>query len=66
MSGPEILDMSSPGFGPGTDFLEADHRATSIKEAILAHDGEAADAVRGFRRLSEPEQGALLDFLSAL
>lgn len=43
-----------------------DGRATTIKDAILAHDGEGIDAARGFRRLTELEQAGLLTFLSAL
>ena len=43
-----------------------DGRATSIKEAALLHDGEAALAVKKFRQLVPDEQNALLAFLSAL
>src|SRR5262245_42998588 len=53
------------GLGMRPRFLH-DGRATTIREAVLAHDGEAADAAIGFRRLTETEQTALLSFLSAL
>jgi CxxC motif-containing protein (DUF1111 family) len=53
------------GLGTRPRFLH-DGRATTIKDAILAHDGEGADAAREFRRLTHSEQAALLDFLSAL
>ncbi len=43
-----------------------DGRATSIREATLLHDGEAAPAVKNFRQLAPDEQTALLAFLSAL
>jgi mono/diheme cytochrome c family protein len=43
-----------------------DGRATSIKDAILAHDGEAAEATRAFRKLDRHEQAALFAFLLAL
>ncbi len=43
-----------------------DGRATSLAEAILAHDGEAAPAAEGFRRMSPRQRGALLAFLAAL
>src|SRR5262245_1807678 len=53
------------GLGARPRYLH-DGRATTIKDAILAHDGEAADAARGFRRLTGSEEAALLAFLSAL
>jgi mono/diheme cytochrome c family protein len=53
------------GLGTRPRFLH-DGRTTTIREAILAHDGEAAEAVRGFRRLGELERNALLAFLSTL
>jgi mono/diheme cytochrome c family protein len=58
---------TTPLWGLGTrPRLLHDGRATTIKEAILAHDGEAADVARGFRTLPASEQAALLTFLSAL
>jgi CxxC motif-containing protein (DUF1111 family) len=43
-----------------------DGRATTIREAILAHGGNAGDARAAFRGLTEKEQADLLAFLSAL
>jgi CxxC motif-containing protein (DUF1111 family) len=58
---------TTPLWGVGTrPRLLHDGRASSIREAILTHDGEGADAARGFRRLIESEQAVLLSFLSAL
>src|SRR5262249_33453239 len=53
------------GLGTRPRFLH-DGRATTIREDALAHDGERACAASCFRRLTEPEQAALLSFLSAL
>jgi CxxC motif-containing protein (DUF1111 family) len=77
--GPALDDGVTQGWARGKDWrttplwglgarprLLHDGRATSIKDAILAHDGEAADAARNFRKLSASEQAALLSFLSAL
>jgi len=43
-----------------------DGRAATIKDAILAHDGEAAEVTTRFRRLTKPEQSALLIYVAAL
>jgi mono/diheme cytochrome c family protein len=43
-----------------------DGRAHSIESAILAHGGEAAQVVQGFRGLNRDERSALLAFLSSL
>jgi CxxC motif-containing protein (DUF1111 family) len=53
------------GLGARPRFLH-DGRATTIKDAILAHDGEGAEAAREFRRLMASDQAVLLEFLSAL
>ena len=58
---------TTPLWGLGTrPRLLHDGRAATIKDAILAHDGEAADVTTRFRRLTEPEQSALLVFVAAL
>jgi hypothetical protein len=58
---------TTPLWGLGTrPRLLHDGRATTIREAILTHDGEAVDAARGFRNLPTSEQTTLLMFLSAL
>jgi Di-haem oxidoreductase, putative peroxidase len=58
---------TTPLWGVGTrPRLLHDGRATSIKDAILAHDGEAAEVTTRFRRLTEPEQSALLIYVAAL
>jgi len=77
--GPALDDGVTQGWARGKDWrttplwglgarprLLHDGRATTIKDAILAHDGEAGDAARRFRNLSASEQAALLSFLSAL
>jgi hypothetical protein len=77
--GPALDDRVIQGGAKGKDWrttplwglgmrprLLHDGRATTIKQAILAHDGEAADTARAFRWLIESEQVALLAFLSAL
>jgi CxxC motif-containing protein (DUF1111 family) len=43
-----------------------DGRATSIRDAILAHDGEAAAAIKAFRQLDRDQQATLLAFLLAI
>ncbi len=43
-----------------------DGRAESIEEAILLHDGQGQGAANRFRRLSDRQQGHLLDFLNSL
>jgi CxxC motif-containing protein (DUF1111 family) len=64
-TGKDWRTMPLWGLGARPRYLH-DGRATTIRDAILAHDGEGADAARGFRGLSGSEQAALLDFLSAL
>ena len=43
-----------------------DGRATSVTEAILAHDGEGAQAAQNFRALLPTERQSLLSFLDAI
>src|SRR5262249_14401668 len=43
-----------------------DGRAPSITDAILAHDGQAAAAIKAFRQLGSAERGELMSFLAAL
>jgi CxxC motif-containing protein (DUF1111 family) len=43
-----------------------DGRATTIAAAILAHDGEGAPAVEGFRQMPPEQRDALLAFLGGL
>jgi CxxC motif-containing protein (DUF1111 family) len=77
--GPALDDRVIQGSARGKDWrttplwglglrprLLHDGRATGVKEAVLAHDGEAAEAVRAFRVLTEPERATLLTFLNSL
>jgi CxxC motif-containing protein (DUF1111 family) len=77
--GPALDDRVIQGSARGKDWrttplwglgmrprLLHDGRATSINEAVLAHDGEAANAARAFRALVEPERTTLLAFLNSL
>ena len=43
-----------------------DGRATSVRQAIQAHDGEAAPARRRFEALTPAAQQQLLDFLQTI
>ena len=43
-----------------------DGRATTLKDAILAHDGQARKVRERFARLSDGEQTALFAFLASL
>jgi CxxC motif-containing protein (DUF1111 family) len=43
-----------------------DGRASTIKDALLQHGGQASSAVRAFLALGLAEQQALLDFLSCI
>ena len=43
-----------------------DGRATTLPEAILAHDGQARAARDGFANLSARNQAALVAFLNSL
>jgi len=53
------------GLGLRQRFLH-DGRAHTIREAILAHGGNAADARAAFRELPEGDRAALLAFLAGL
>jgi CxxC motif-containing protein (DUF1111 family) len=53
-------------FQGGTPRLLHDGRATSIREAIDFHGGEAAESRDAFNRLSAEEQGQLIQFLESL
>ena len=77
--GPALDDRVTQGGARGKDWrttplwglrtrprLLHDGRATTVNEAILAHDGEAADAARTFRTLPASERATLVTFLSAL
>jgi CxxC motif-containing protein (DUF1111 family) len=46
--------------------LMHDGRATTIEDAILAHDGEALAAANAYRALTPANQQLLLDFVGAL
>lgn len=48
-----------------TRFLH-DGRATNVREAILAHDGQGTAAVKAFLSLPAEQQAKLLDFVSHL
>ena len=43
-----------------------DGRAATVTDAVLAHDGEAADSRTRFQALSPDDQRTLIDFVSAL
>jgi len=43
-----------------------DGRATDIPSAITAHDGQAADAARAFRRASQSDQQSLVRYVLTL
>jgi CxxC motif-containing protein (DUF1111 family) len=43
-----------------------DGRASTIRDAILQHGGQASSAIRAFLALSASEQQALLDFLGCI
>jgi CxxC motif-containing protein (DUF1111 family) len=53
------------GLGSRTRLLH-DGRTTTIAGAVLGHDGEAAEAVGKFRRLSVSQRGELIRFLERL
>ena len=53
------------GVGDRTRFLH-DGRALTLREAILAHGGEATQAVQRFRTLSPNDRARLLTFLASL
>jgi CxxC motif-containing protein (DUF1111 family) len=77
--GPAMDDRVVQGEATGKDWRTAplwglsirgrflhDGRASNVRYAILAHDGDAAAAARAFRQLDWPEQAALIAFLLAL
>jgi CxxC motif-containing protein (DUF1111 family) len=43
-----------------------DGRATTVADALLAHDGEASRAARAFRTLDMQSRSALITFLNTL
>ena len=53
------------GLGLRVRYLH-DGRATSLRDAIVAHSGEAEIIKLNFMKLSEREQRALYDFLNSL
>ena len=53
------------GLGIRSRFLH-DGRATNLRDAILAHDGEAAASAKAFRKLAPDDQTALMAFVSGL
>jgi mono/diheme cytochrome c family protein len=58
---------TSPLWGLGSrERLLHDGRATTIADAILAHDGEAAPVTQAFRALPAADRAELLAFLQAL
>jgi CxxC motif-containing protein (DUF1111 family) len=50
----------------GTAFYLHDGRARTIEEAILWHEGEAAQSKNAFTGLTKPERNQLLKFLNSL
>lgn len=61
------LMRTAPLWGVHTQtHLLHDGRATSIAEAIVAHDGQAAAAATAFRNLSQTQRQVLIDFVNAL
>ena len=57
------LSESSQG---GRYFLMHDGRARSIEDAILMHDGEAAQSKNAYQNLSQDNKNALLKFIKSL
>jgi len=64
-SGAEWRTTPLWGLGARHRFLH-DGRATGIMAAILAHDGDGAEAAEVFRRLTPERRDALLAFVGAL
>jgi CxxC motif-containing protein (DUF1111 family) len=56
----------APNVQGGTAYLMHDGRATSIRQAIELHGGEAAVSAQRFGALSASDQNALLTFLKSL
>ena len=55
-------DSSVPAY-PGKDLTQ---RITTMRQAVLAHGGEALEQREAFRQLSAPDQDALIEFLKTL
>ena len=53
-------------FTGGTPFFLHDGRATTLREAIRPHGGEAQESKEAFFKLSEADQQALIAFLESL
>jgi CxxC motif-containing protein (DUF1111 family) len=64
-SGTQMRTAPLWGLRVATSLLH-DGRASTIEEAILAHDGQAARARTRFQRLGDRERQALLAFLESL
>jgi CxxC motif-containing protein (DUF1111 family) len=77
--GPALDDKITQGEATGADWRTTplvalrlrerflhDGRAATLRDAILAHGGEAEIVRRRFFELDEPEQAALYRFLSTL
>ncbi len=59
--------MTTPLWGVGTTAPYGhDGRSINLTEVILRHGGEAANARNAFARLSDAQQGSVLDFLNSL
>jgi CxxC motif-containing protein (DUF1111 family) len=43
-----------------------DGASLTLRDAILRHQGEALDEIKGFSRLSAQDQEALIEFLRSL
>lgn len=56
----------SPASQGGEYFLMHDGRARSIEQAILLHDGEAANSKTLFKQLTEVDKEAMIRFLESL
>src|SRR5262249_54860751 len=61
-TGSEFRTMQLTGVSERTHFLH-DGRATTVTDAIAAHDGQGAAAAAAFAGLSASDRQALLDFL---
>jgi len=53
------------GIGKRTRFLHGG-RASSLREATMLHDGDAAPVTGRFRQLTAEDQGAIVTFLATL
>jgi CxxC motif-containing protein (DUF1111 family) len=63
--GSELRTAPLWGISAVTEFLH-DGRATTLPQAILAHDGQARRARNAFAALSPQDQAALVAFLNSL